>query len=331
MSVESTIASNPLVSIVIPVYNSEIYIGETIQSCLNQSYSHIELILINDGSTDDSESVIKAFDDSRIRYQCIENSGSCIARNVGISNAKGELIQFLDHDDLLDSMKLKHQVAAYLEYGEDWLYSGRMGSVSGSCSKLDENYELYERDFDSQSYFETVLNQFGKYVTTGAWLLPRKLVESTHGWDPKAGLNDDGEYFMRVILNSKGIKYCSESIFYFRRDVPNSLSKKFETQEVYEKWLYSYQSYVREFQRHFDRKTARELGWKALSVYFCDSFPNYPLLGKQCRAQMRSLGFRYPYAHGGGKLVTLARYMGIMNALRLWELKRRFIMLFKSA
>ena len=103
-------STNLVISIIVPVFNSENYIADTIISCLNQTYSNFELILVNDGSTDNVETVINKFADKRIQYFKIENSGACNARNFGISKANGHLIQFLDHDDILEFDKIEHQV-----------------------------------------------------------------------------------------------------------------------------------------------------------------------------------------------------------------------------
>ncbi len=318
-------AIEPLVSIIIPVYNSENYIAETLTSCLVQTHQNLEVIVVNDGSIDGSEAVIRTFDDPRIRYFPIGNSGSCAARNFGISQSQGELIQFLDHDDLLKRDKLECQISVFREFGEDWLYSGQMGSVSGEKCSLDEGYEIYERDFTAQQYYESVLNQFSRYMTTGAWLVSRKLLKSTHGWDSNAGLNDDGEYFMRIILKSKGIKFCRGAEFYFRRDVPGSLSKRKDSRQVFERWLYSYRSYVKQFMEEFEPSIARELSWKALSVFYCDAYPHVPDLRKQCRLRMKELGFCNAHPHGGKPFVLLANRIGTDNALRLWRLKRALL------
>lgn len=313
----------PLVSIIIPIYNSKNYIADTILSCLNQSYKNFELILVNDESTDHTEEEIFKFKDSRIKYFKIKNSGSCEARNFGIANAKGQLFQFLDHDDLIENDKLMHQVKYYEKNGDDYIYSGTMGSVSGKTRAIDEGYLLYKKDFSPEKYFETKLSYFAEDITTGAWLVPATLVHSTHGWDKRAGLNDDGEYFMRIILNSTGIIFCKEAIFYFRRDVPNSLSKQFNSKEVYVKWFFSYQSYAENFLKKFETSTAKELGWKALSVYYISSYPNYPDLLKQCKDQMRELGYNKPFATGGKGFLIVSRYLGVETALKLWHYKRK--------
>jgi|GEM_PF-4849394 len=318
--------NTPLVSIIIPVYNSEAYIADTVASCLAQTYTHIELILVNDGSTDRTEEVIGLFlNDARVKYFKIENSGACAARNFGMEQANGELYQFLDHDDLLDANKLSYQLKCYEDNGADYVYSSTMGTVSGTVRTRDEGYELYQRDFSPQQYFETLLNQFGKHITTGAWLIPARIVRSTQGWDSRAGLNDDGEYFMRIILNAKGIKFCKDAIFYFRRDVPNSLSKQFDTREVYEKWLFSYTSYVRHFLEKLARPAAVELAWKALSVYYCSSYPNYPDLLEKCKEQMKDLGYKRPSAHGGNLFIKMSKYAGVENSLKMWSLKKKLL------
>lgn len=103
-----------LVSIITPVFNSEKYLSETIQSVLNQTYVYWELILVDDCSTDTSFEIAKTFErkDARIKiYQLTENKGAGIARNFGIKKAKGRLIAFLDADDLWMPEKLQKQIS----------------------------------------------------------------------------------------------------------------------------------------------------------------------------------------------------------------------------
>lgn len=102
-----------LVSIIVPIYNAEKFIKETIQTVLNQTYNKWELLLINDCSKDDSVKIIKEFEQKDSRIHLIElknNSGAAIARNTGIENAKGRYIAFLDADDLWDKGKLEKQL-----------------------------------------------------------------------------------------------------------------------------------------------------------------------------------------------------------------------------
>ncbi len=104
--------SDPLVTIIIPVYNAERYLSECCKSVLNQSYKHIELILIDDGSTDDSKFICDIFakQDQRVRVFHQNNSGVSAARNVGLKNSQGEYILFVDADDELTDDSIKSRV-----------------------------------------------------------------------------------------------------------------------------------------------------------------------------------------------------------------------------
>ncbi len=97
--------NKPLLSVIMPVYNSEKYLSQAIECVINQSYQNWELLLINDGSTDNSGSICSEYKskDTRIRLLTQENQGSQVARNYGLMQASGELISFIDSDDLLDN------------------------------------------------------------------------------------------------------------------------------------------------------------------------------------------------------------------------------------
>ena len=115
-----------LVSIVTPVYNSEKFISETIQTVKNQTYQNWELLLVNDYSTDNSENVIREYEkqDDRIKLINLEkNSGAAIARNTGIKKAKGKYIAFLDSDDLWDKQKLEKQVNFMKENNHEFTFT----------------------------------------------------------------------------------------------------------------------------------------------------------------------------------------------------------------
>jgi teichuronic acid biosynthesis glycosyltransferase TuaG len=106
--------SQPLVSIITPVYNAEKFISETIQSVLDQTFEDFELLLIDDCSTDRSESIINEFvqKDKRIKYYKLsENSGAAVARNKGLEMAEGRFIAFIDSDDKWYRLKLERQLS----------------------------------------------------------------------------------------------------------------------------------------------------------------------------------------------------------------------------
>jgi glycosyltransferase involved in cell wall biosynthesis len=130
------IGNEPLVSVVIPVYNCERYLAEAIESVLAQTYRPIEIIVVDDGSTDGSAQVAKRFTDS-VRYCFQANSGTSAARNRGASLASGTFFAFLDADDLWVVDKLTRQMAVF---GDDPGLDVVFGHVQQFCSpELDEH------------------------------------------------------------------------------------------------------------------------------------------------------------------------------------------------
>lgn len=129
-----------LVSIIVPVYNSEKFINDTIQTVKEQMYKNWELLLVNDCSTDNSENIIKKYviEDNRIKLINLEkNSGAAIARNTGIESAKGKYIAFLDADDLWKNEKLEKQIKFMEENNYDFTFTGyEFADESGN--KLDK-------------------------------------------------------------------------------------------------------------------------------------------------------------------------------------------------
>lgn len=116
-----------MVSIIVPVYNAEKFIRETIQTVLNQTYKNWELLVVNDCSTDNSKKIIEEYEKKDKRIHMIElehNSGAAIARNTGIENSKGRYIAFLDADDLWDKRKLEKQLKFIKENNYEFTYTG---------------------------------------------------------------------------------------------------------------------------------------------------------------------------------------------------------------
>ena len=111
--------SNPWISVTMVTYNHEKYIGEAIQSVLDQTFKNFELIIVNDGSTDRTEEIIRQFKDHRIKYLKQINGGLSNARNSGLKQAKGNFIQLLDADDLIQENKISSNLELYLSNSLD--------------------------------------------------------------------------------------------------------------------------------------------------------------------------------------------------------------------
>ena len=123
---------SPKVSVLMPVFNAEKYLKFAIESIINQTYINWELIIINDGSTDKSEYIIKSFSDNRIRYCKFENKGISQSLNYGLSISNGELVARMDADDISLSNRLELQVNFFLEHSEYIL-------IGSNVDVIDEN------------------------------------------------------------------------------------------------------------------------------------------------------------------------------------------------
>src|ERR1043165_833378 len=150
-----------LVSVIIPAYNAGKYIAESIQSVIAQTYTDWELIVVDDGSTDDTASVVQAFvrRESRVKYFFQENGRLGKARNTGIRNSQGNLIAFLDSDDLWIESKLELQMRALREHNADLVYCNAY--VFTDEDPLDETKTLQSSmgTFSGQAFFDSLVVQ----------------------------------------------------------------------------------------------------------------------------------------------------------------------------
>ncbi|MFY7839485.1 MAG: glycosyltransferase family 2 protein [Lacibacter sp.] len=214
-----------LISIITPCYNAAPYLKEAIESVLKQTYGNFELILINDGSTDDTAAVIASFSDIRIRSYYQENKGQCAASNYGLSLAKGNYIKFFDADDCMNDTHLEAQLHAAAGR-EDVLVSCAWGRFyDGNSASAQFIPEPVWKDLPSVEWIKQSLTQ--KYDMMGAWLwlIPRAVIAQTGGWDERLSLNNDFEFSMRLLTHVTEVKFAAAAKLYYRSGMA-SLSQR---------------------------------------------------------------------------------------------------------
>ena len=218
-----TNSTNPLVSILIPVYNDEKYLAQAIESALNQTWPSKEIIVVDDGSTDQSLFIAKGYEYLGIKVISQSNKGASFARNRGLKDASGFYIQFLDSDDQLSFDKIENQVKA-LNNAPDKVAVCSTIYFSNDLAKAGLLPPAYEENFiyttdDPVSFIIRLwggLDFNASMIQPNAWLTPRNLINRVGGWNEKLSLDDDGEFFARIVLNSKGIVKC-EGLNYYRK------------------------------------------------------------------------------------------------------------------
>lgn len=171
---------NPLVSIVIPLYNGANYVEEALQSAFAQDYENIEIIVVNDGSTDDgaSKEICMKYAD-KITYLEKSNGGCASALNYGIRAARGEYISWLSHDDLYEPNKISHQVKILNQEGfdrEKTVVSNRGGLVDGQGKAMMHPSVAETKKLNDIDFFQYLL--FNKCVNGCGLLIPKKIFES---------------------------------------------------------------------------------------------------------------------------------------------------------
>jgi glycosyltransferase involved in cell wall biosynthesis len=149
-----------LVSVVIPTYNRRYILGAAIQSALDQSYRSVEVIVVDDGSSDDTESLVRGFD-ARVRYLSQENAGVCAARNLGLRNARGEFVALLDSDDQWLPWKLDAQVAVLRSSPELGMVWTDMVATDEAGRHLDGAYLRHFYSAHRKVRIEDVLKPLG--------------------------------------------------------------------------------------------------------------------------------------------------------------------------
>ena len=212
LSIENNMseAKNPLISVVIPNYNNSGFLIECLESVFNQTYENKEIILIDDGSTDESMQVLLPYQD-RIKLLVTENRGAAAARNTGILNSKGEFIAFLDSDDIWESTKLTLQIEMMLSGNYDLIYTSSIDFYSsGELGKI-----------NSPRFSGYCYNYFRKFPATeiimlgcNSALLRAELLKESGLFDESfLGAAEDWDFFRR---------YCRKAEVAF---LPNVLVK----------------------------------------------------------------------------------------------------------
>jgi glycosyltransferase involved in cell wall biosynthesis len=216
-----------LVSILIPAYNAEKWISETIKSALEQTWPNKEIIVVDDGSTDHTYSIAREFESSSVKVITQENKGASVARNRALSFAQGDYIQWLDADDLLDLNKISEQ----MKFASSGLKSLALLSSSFGTFYWRRGKARFAPNelWQDLSPVEWLLNKFNNnfWLVPAVWLVSRRLTEMAGPWDERLSFDDDGEYFCRVVAASESVKFVQTARCYYRKSGFNQLSRKF--------------------------------------------------------------------------------------------------------
>ncbi|MEA4910593.1 putative glycosyltransferase EpsJ [bioreactor metagenome] len=216
---------NPKVSVIMPVYNGEKFLGEAIESVLNQTFKDFELIIVNDGSKDNSLNIIKEYGNKDNRIKIIDqiNQGVSVARNIGIKKSSGEYIAFLDSDDIWVEEKLNIQLN---KFGSD-----KELKICGTWASVIDEKGKEIKKFTYPPLEDKKIKQSSFYkhpFITSSLILKKEILEKNNLFKVGTHLAEDYEFVTKYIYNNKA-KNIDKYLIKYRIHTANSSSKNLKT------------------------------------------------------------------------------------------------------
>lgn len=311
--------SSPLVSILIPCYNAETWLAESIESALAQTWENTEIIVVDDGSVDMSLSVAYAYKELGITVISQLNKGASAARNCALKEAKGDFIQYLDADDLLEPNKIKCQVEHLVASPKGTTATGEWARFYTSLNEARFEKQPLWNDFSPIDWLLCAWDNHWM-MHPAAWLIPKATVEKTGPWDERLSLNDDGEYFSRIVLASEEIKFCKGARVYYRSGNVSSLSATSSDNAYYSAFL----SWDLCTQALLASECSRRTKLTAANVFqrfIYEVYPHVPSLRAEAHKNIKLLGGSCLKPSGGPVFYAFSKLLG-------WELAKRIQQIF---
>ena len=207
----------PLVTIIVPVYNSEKYLEQCIQNLLNQTYQNLQIILVNDGSTDQSLEICKKSNDERVEVYTKPNGGASSARNLGLTHRKGDYILFADSDDYLKDNAVETLVSTAVSNHADCVYYEADNVAEDTSIKVKKNglsHAVQYPTTDGNSLIELILEQKNYHAVPFLYFAKSSLYDK--GLCFEEGIIFEDELFSFELLRSCEKVVCLKQKLYFR-------------------------------------------------------------------------------------------------------------------
>jgi hypothetical protein len=306
----------PLVSILIPAYNAERWIAETIRSALGQTWPRKEIIVVDDGSTDQTLSIVRRFASKTISVVSQENQGVCAARNRAYELCQGDYIQWLDADDLLSPEKIAKQMeVAEQSQSKRTLLSSAWGYFIFRVGKARFVRTSLWCDL---SPTEWLLRRWEEnlHMNPATWLVSRELTDAAGRWDTRllGGGTDDGEYFCRVILASNGIRFVPDARVFYRITGSGSLSHIGRSNKKMESLLLAMQLEIGHVRSLDESERSRAACVNYLQTWLSTFYPDRPDIVKQLEQLASTLGGQLKASRLSWKYAWIERLFGFAAA-----------------
>jgi glycosyltransferase involved in cell wall biosynthesis len=309
--------SRPKVSVLIPCFNAEIFIGETLESVFQQTWSEVEVIVVDDGSQDGSAAEIDKFRSAGVKLIRQQNMGAGAARNRAYQCSTGTFIQFLDADDIIQSNKIELQITRLIDHPR-CVASAEWGRFYEHPRETKFIPELVWCDLEPLDWLALSRNDGLGMMFPALWLIPRTIVNAAGPWNAalSVGLGDDGEYFTRILLCADRVLFCPGAQCCYRSGIAGSLSK----QKSRLAWTSEFrivelcEEHVRAHEDSERIRRAFALSWQHFAHA---AYPYDPALAEQAIARAQTLHPVRIMPGGGPRFQMLSRIIGWRAARRL--------------
>ncbi len=301
----------PLVSILIPAYNAQEWLVDTLRSAVGQTWERKEIIVVDDGSKDQTLAIARRFESKSVRIASQVNQGASAARNTALSLSQGDYIQWLDADDLLAPDKITRQVNALeqCQNNPGILLSGAWGRFLYRYKHARFTPTPLWADLSPAEWLIRKMAN-NAYMQTGTWLVSRAITEKAGVWDTRLLGDDDGEYFCRVLLASEGVRFVPEAKVFYRMAGASSLSYIGRSDRKREAQWLSMKLHIGYLRSLEDSPRAREACVKYLQNWLVYFHPERPDLVSAAEEMAASLGGRLAVPRLSWKYSWIDRLFG---------------------
>jgi glycosyltransferase involved in cell wall biosynthesis len=277
------------VSVLIPAYNAAAYIEQTLDSVLAQTWPHLEVIVVDDGSRDDTLAKAQRYAGAKVQVVSQPNAGASAARNNAFSLATGDYIQYLDADDLLHPDKIRAQLECQRQRPAVQLSSSAWAMFYDEPNEQNLRPTILWRDYADPVQWLVDAWETGAWMQPSAWLTHRSLIEAAGPWNEQISLHDDGEFFSRVLLQAREVMFCAEAKSFYRKGISDSLSS-IRSEKATRSHLAVCQAYEAHLLARRDDDVVRQACANNYQRLIYEYYPDHPEVRQVAAARVLALG-----------------------------------------
>jgi GT2 family glycosyltransferase len=314
-------SAEPIVSVLIPCHNAAPHVGATLDSVLGQTWRRLEVIVVDDGSSDGSAAILAQYARHGVRVIRQQNAGAAAARNRALAASIGECILFLDADDLINREHIASLHAAIAGAPRSIAMS-QWDRFTVSPAEARFPHRATYRDAPGAAWLAQDWAGAGAMTQCGMFLIPRPILAEVGGWDERLTLIDDFELYARVIAASAGVRYAPGARLYYRSGLGGSLSST-RSRKAVESAFLSLMLGTGHLLAAEDSPHTRRACANMLKSFDYTYYPAHADLRQKVRARIADLGGSDLVPAGPPGFQRLRRLVGWRAARRVQHLAER--------